>query len=70
MVKKFMSRLVYFMSQRRVKIKPESEISCHITPTSAISGLFHTRYPSLKRSFTATSSSAASRIVSGAKHEK
>ncbi len=27
-----------------MKIKPESEISCHITLTSVISGLFHTRY--------------------------
>ncbi len=34
----------YFMSQRGVKIKPKSEISCHNTLTSVISGLFHTRY--------------------------
>ncbi len=27
-----------------MKIKPESEISSHITLTSVISGLFHTRY--------------------------
>ncbi len=32
-----------FMSQRRVKIKPESEISRHNTLTSVISGLFHAR---------------------------
>ncbi len=32
-----------FMSWR-VKIKPESEISSHISLTSVISGLFHTRY--------------------------
>ncbi len=44
MVKYFMSRLIYFTSQRRVKIKPESEISSHITQMSVISGLFHTRY--------------------------
>ncbi len=31
MVKYFKSRLIYFHSQRRVKIKPESEISSHIT---------------------------------------
>ncbi len=40
MVKDFMSR----PSQRQVKIKPESEISSHITLKSVISGLFHTRY--------------------------
>ncbi len=27
-----------------MKIKPESEISCHNTLTRVISGLFHTRY--------------------------
>ncbi len=27
-----------------MKIKPESEISCHITLTSVTSGLFHTKY--------------------------
>ncbi len=27
-----------------MKIKPESEISCHITLTSVISGLFYPRY--------------------------
>ncbi len=42
MVKNFKSRLIYF-HERRVKINPESEISCHITLTSVIS-LFHTRY--------------------------
>ncbi len=41
MVKYFTSRLVYF---HEVKIKPESEISCHITLKRVISGLFHTRY--------------------------
>ena len=35
----FTSRLMYYKNQRRVKIKPESEISCHITLTSVISGL-------------------------------
>ncbi len=44
MVKYFMSRLIYFTSQRQVKLKLESEISSHITLTSVISGLFHTRY--------------------------
>ncbi len=34
----------YFMSQRRVKIKPESEIFSHFTLRSVISGLFHTGY--------------------------
>ncbi len=38
------SRAGIFMSQRRVKIKPESEISRHNTLTRVISGLFHTRY--------------------------
>ncbi len=32
------------MSQRGVKLKPESEITSHITLTSVISGLFHARY--------------------------
>ncbi len=44
MAKYFTSRLIYFTSQRRVKIKPKSEISCHNTLTSVISGLFHTKY--------------------------
>ncbi len=44
MVKYFTSRLIYFQEPKGVKIKPESEISSHITPTSVISGLFHTRY--------------------------
>ncbi len=35
---------LFSQSQRRVKIKPESEISCHNTLTSVISGLFHARY--------------------------
>ncbi len=35
------SRLIYF---HIVKIKPENEISSHITLTSVTSGLFHTRY--------------------------
>ncbi len=49
MVKYFTSRLIY--SQEPVKIKPESEISSHITLTSVISGLFHIKYsgPSLER---------------------
>ncbi len=38
MVKYFMSRLIYFQSQRQVKIKPESEIPSHITLKSVISG--------------------------------
>ncbi len=41
MVKYFMNRLIYFWL---VKIKPESEISSHITLMSVISGLFQTRY--------------------------
>ncbi len=44
MAKYFMSRQIYFMSQRQVKIKPESEITSHTTLMSVISGLFHTRY--------------------------
>ncbi len=45
MVKYFKSKLIYFHEPRaRVKIKPESEISSHITLPSVISGLFHTRY--------------------------
>ncbi len=44
MVKYFMSRLIYFREPEGVKIKPESEISSHITLMSVISGLFHTRY--------------------------
>ncbi len=42
-----LSRLIYFHELEAVKIKPESEISSHITLTectSVISGLFHTRY--------------------------
>ncbi len=39
-----MSRLIYFHETEGVKIKPESEISCHITLMSVISGLFYTRY--------------------------
>ncbi len=38
----------YYLSQRECDmaeiLKPESEISSHITLTSVISGLFHTRY--------------------------
>ncbi len=44
MVKYFISRLIYFQESKAVKIKPVSEISSHMTPTSVISGLFHTRY--------------------------
>ena len=44
MAKYFKSRLIYFHEPELVKIKPESEISCHNTLTSVISGLFHTRY--------------------------
>ncbi len=50
MVKYFMRRLIYFTSQRRVKIKAESEISCHIAPVNVISGLFYSgclRYSNL-----------------------
>ncbi len=43
MVKHFMSRLIYFHEPEESEIKPESEISCHITLMSVISGLFHTR---------------------------
>ncbi len=41
----FKSKLIYFdkpESQSRVKKKHESEVSCHITMISVISGLFHT----------------------------
>ncbi len=41
MAKYFTSRLNYFTSQRRVKIRPESEISSHTTLMSVISGLFY-----------------------------
>ncbi len=45
MAKYFMSKLIYFHEpEARVKIKPESEISSHITLTSVISGLFLARY--------------------------
>ncbi len=46
MAKYFMSKLIYFHQRRvkRVKIKPESEISSHITLTSVLSGLFYPRY--------------------------
>ncbi len=44
MVKYFMSKLIYFQESKAVKIKPVSEISSHMTPTSVISGLFHNRY--------------------------
>ncbi len=43
MAKYFRSRLTYFQEPEGVKIKPESEIYCHNTLTSVISGLFHTR---------------------------
>ncbi len=33
-----------YSSQKQVKIKPESEISSHITLKSVINGLFHVRY--------------------------
>ncbi len=49
MAEYFMSRLSYFQEpEAGVKIKPESEISCHITLTTGFYfifiGLFHTRY--------------------------
>ncbi len=44
MAKYFMSRLIYLHEPEAVKIKPESEISSHITLTSVISGLFYPRY--------------------------
>ncbi len=44
MAKYFTSRLIYFHEPEGVKIKPESEISSHITLVSVISGLFHARY--------------------------
>ncbi len=44
MAKYFISRLIYFQEPEASEIKPESEISCHNTLTSVISGLFHTRY--------------------------
>ncbi len=40
----YFHRLIYFQEPEAVKIKPESEISCHTKLTSVISGLFHTRY--------------------------
>ncbi len=39
MAKYFMSRLIYFHEPKGVKIKPESEISSHITLTSVYSTL-------------------------------
>ncbi len=42
--KYFKSRLIYFHKPEGVKIKPESEISSHITLKSVISGLFQARY--------------------------
>ena len=44
MLKYFMSRLIYYISQKQVKIKTESAISSHITLLSKISGLFHTSF--------------------------
>ncbi len=44
MVKYFTEQANLFSLAKAVKIKPESEISSHITLTSVISGLFHTRY--------------------------
>ncbi len=38
-----MSRLIYF-HEPEAKIKPESEISSHITLMSVISGLFPAKY--------------------------
>ncbi len=35
---------LFSRARGRVKIKPESEISTHITLMSVISGLFHIRY--------------------------
>ncbi len=35
---------LFSRARGQVKIMPESEISCHITLISVISGLFHTRY--------------------------
>ncbi len=43
MAKYFKSWLIYFHKPGS-EIKPESEISSHFILTSAISGLFHTRY--------------------------
>ncbi len=44
MAKYFTSRLICFHEPEAVKKKPESDISCHITLTSVISGLFYLRY--------------------------
>ncbi len=44
MVKYFRSRLIYSHEPEVSEIKPESEISSHITLMSVISGLFHARY--------------------------
>ncbi len=38
-----MSMLIYFHKPEAVKIKPESEISCHITLTNVISCLLDPR---------------------------
>ncbi len=57
MAKYFMSMLIYFQEPEGIKIKPESEISSHITLTSIISGLFHTRYNFTKVVCTRTSNS-------------
>ena len=44
MAKYFKSRLIYFHKPEASEIKPESEISSHITLTGVISGLFYLRY--------------------------
>ncbi len=43
MAKYFIIRLIYFHEPEGVKIKPESEISNHLTLMSIISGLFQGR---------------------------
>ncbi len=44
MAKYFTSRLIYFYEPEVSEIKPGSELFCHFTLLSAISGLFYTRY--------------------------
>ena len=43
MAKYFTNVLIYF-HEPEASVKPESEISSHITLKSIISGLFHSRY--------------------------
>ena len=50
-----------------MKIKPESEMSSHITLMSVISGLFHTRYLNCCSEYQRTDNSQV-KLVVGATH--